>query len=130
MGYRSIAEFAIYLQIMKGETKTHEFRVDKYGFLQPFCDFVRYLPILLISLLLKINFYIKASFNEFNAFYAFKMNDLMKNMEMIMLALLCYITRKCASLGLRMKFKTLFMSDFDLLLFLNICPSNSWSLGV
>ena len=45
MGYRSIAEFAIYLQIMKGETKTHEFRVDKYGFLQPFCDSVRYLPI-------------------------------------------------------------------------------------
>ena len=36
-------------------------------------------------------------------------------------------TRICASLGLRIEFKTLFMSDFDLLLdsFL-ICPSNSW----
>ena len=29
-------------------------------------------------------------------------------------------TRTCASLGLRMKFKTLFMIDFDLLLFFNI----------
>ena len=26
----------------------------------------------------------------------------------------------CASLGLRMKFKTLFMSDFDLILFFNM----------
>ena len=38
-------------------------------------------------------------------------------------------TRICASLGSRMKFKTLFMSDFDLPLFL-ICQSNSWPLGV
>ena len=30
------------------------------------------------------------------------------------------LTRICASLGLRMKFKTLFMSDHDLLLFFNM----------
>ena len=29
-------------------------------------------------------------------------------------------TRICASLGLRMKFKTLFMSDHDLLIFFNM----------
>ena len=29
-------------------------------------------------------------------------------------------TRLCASLGLRMNFKTLFMSDHDLLIFLNM----------
>ena len=49
-----------------------------------------------------------------------------------------YVTRICASLGLRMKLKTLFMSDEEkhaIILICHsiliiICLSNSWALGV